>query len=138
MKELKITTGVQEYHLNDKCTVVFNPSDPAFADKLYTAFDALKKKQDARDNNVEKMSAREMFDWLRNMDAEMRETIDGVFEQPVCEPLFGNVSVYAIADGAPLWMNLMVAIMDELDEGIKREKAFHSEKLAKYTAKYHR
>lgn len=66
------------------------------------------------------------------------EPIDGVFEQPVCEALFGNVSVYAIADGAPLWMNLMVAIMDELDEGIKREKAFHSEKLAKYTAKYHR
>lgn len=65
-----------------------------------------------------------MFDWLRNMDAEMRETINGVFEQPVCEALFGNVSVYAIADGAPLWMNLMVAIMDELDEGIKREKAF--------------
>lgn len=84
------------------------------------------------------MSAREMFDWLRNMDAEMRETIDGVFEQPVCEPLFGNVSVYAIADGAPLWMNLMVAIVDELDEGIKREKAFHSEKLAKYTKKYSR
>lgn len=54
MKELTITTGVQEYHLNDKCTVVFNPSDPAFADKLYTAFDALKKKQDARDDNVEK------------------------------------------------------------------------------------
>lgn len=54
MKELTITTGVQEYHLNDKCTVYFNPSDPAFADKLYTAFDALKKKQDARDDNVEK------------------------------------------------------------------------------------
>ena len=76
MKELTITTGVQEYNLNDKCTVYFNPSDPAFADKLYTAFDALKKKQDARDDNVEKMSAREMFDWLRNMDAEMRETIN--------------------------------------------------------------
>ena len=86
MKELTITTGVQEYHLNDKCTVVFNPSDPAFADKLYTAFDALKKKQDARDNNVEKMSAREMFDWLRNMDAEMRKTIDGVFEHPEYRP----------------------------------------------------
>lgn len=120
------------------CELSFNPSDPAFADRLYTAFDALKKKQDARDNNVEKMSAREMFDWMREMNAEMRETIDNVFGQPVCETLFGGTSVYASADGAPLWMNLMVAIMDELDEGIKREKAFHSEKLAKYTAKYHR
>ena len=138
MKNLKINGGVQEYRLNNKCTVCFNPSDPAFADKLYTAFDALKQKQDARETNVEKMSAREMFDWLHELDAEMRETIDGVFGQPVCNELFGNVSMYAIADGAPLWMNLMVAIMDEMDEGIKREKAFHSEKLAKYTSKYKR
>ena len=120
------------------CELSFNPSDPAFADKLYTAFDALKKKQDARDNNVGRMSGREMFDWMREMNAEMRETIDGVFDQPVCETLFGNVSVYASADGVPLWMNLMLAIMDELDDGIKREKAFHSEKLAKYTKKYNR
>ena len=138
MTELNISTGVKEYRLNDKCTVFFNPSDPAFADRLYTAFEELKKKQDARDNDVEKMSARERFDWLSQMDKEMRETIDGVFGQSICEALFGRVSVYAIADGAPLWMNLMLAIMDELDEGIKREKAFHNERLAKYTKKYHR
>lgn len=138
MTELKISTGVREYRLNDKCTVCFNPSDPAFADRLYTAFDDLKKKQDARDNDVDKMSAREAFDWLNQMDKEMRETIDGVFNQPICEALFGNVSVYAIADGVPLWMNFMLAIMDELDEGIKREKAFHNERLAKYTKKYQR
>lgn len=35
-------------------------------------------------------------------------------------------------------MNLMLAIIDEFDDGIKREKAFHSEKLAKYTKKYSR
>lgn len=138
MTELKFSTGVKEYRLNDKCTVFFNPSDPAFADRLYAAFDDLKKKQDARDNDVEKMSARETFDWLSQMDKEMRDTIDGVFEQPICEVLFGRVNVYAIADGAPLWMNLMLAIMDELDEGIKREKAFHNERLVKYTKKYHR
>ena len=135
---MKISTGVREYRLNDKCTVCFNPSDPAFANRLYTAFDELKKKQDARDNDVDKMSAREAFDWLNQMDKEMRETIDGVFNQPICEALFGNVSVYAIADGVPLWMNFMLAIMDELDEGIKREKAFHNERLTKYTKKYQR
>lgn len=138
MKELNVNTGVEEYRLNDKCTVFFNPSDPAFADKLYTAFDTLKQKQDKRESDVENMSTREVFDWLKKLDAEMRETIDAVFGQPVCEALFGDVSVYAIADGTPLWMNLMLAIIDELDEGIKREKAFHSEKLAKYTKKYHR
>jgi len=138
MKEITIDSGVQEYKLNDKCSVFFNPADPAFADKLYTAFDALKEKQNSRAADIEALSTRETFDYLKQLDAQMRETIDGVFGKPVCEPLFGSMSVYALAGGTPVWMNLMLAIIDELDEGVKREKAFHSEKLAKYTKKYHR
>ena len=138
MKELKIETGVEEYDLNGKCKVYFNPADPAFADKLYTAFANLREKQDSQKTDTSKMNARETFDYLNALDAEMREIIDGVFGQPVCAPLFGEVSVYAIAGGAPLWMNFILAIIDELDDGVKREKAFHSEKLAKYTQKYKR
>lgn len=138
MKELKIETGVQEYNLNGECKVFFNPSDPAFADRLYTAFENLQKKQEKQQAEVEDMSARETFDYLNQLDVDMRGIIDGIFRQPVCEQLFGDLSVYAVAGGTPLWMNLVLAIMDELDEGIKREKAFHSKKLAKYTKKYHR
>lgn len=138
MKKVIIDSGVQEYSLNDKCSVFFNPADTEFADRIYTAFDELRKKQEKRTFELEKMTTRETFDYLKQLDKEMRDTIDGVFGQPVCEPLFGSMSVYASAGGTPVWMNLMLAIIDELDEGVKREKAFHSEKLAKYTKKYHR
>lgn len=138
MKKVIIDSGVQEYSLNDKCSVFFNPADAEFADRIYTAFDELRKKQEKRTLDLEKMTTRETFDYLKQLDREMRDTIDGVFGQPVCEPLFGSMSVYASAGGTPVWMNLMLAIIDELDEGVKREKAFHSEKLAKYTKKYHR
>lgn len=138
MKKVIIDSGVQEYSLNDKCSVFFNPVDTEFADRIYTAFDELRKKQEKRTLDLEKMTTRETFDYLKRLDREMRDTIDGVFGQPVCEPLFGSMSVYASAGGTPVWMNLMLAIIDELDEGVKREKAFHSEKLAKYTKKYHR
>lgn len=137
MERITIETGEREYSLNDKCVVRFNPADPNFADRLYTAFDGLKAKQDERDNAPQQMTARERFDYLRKLDTEMRETIDGVFNQPVCDALFENISVYAIAGGCPAWLNFILAIMDELEEGVKREKAFHSEKLAKYTKKYH-
>ncbi len=136
MNERNFDTGLQEYKFNGKCIVRFNPADPAFADRIYTAFDKLKGKQGDKDTSG--MSAREVFDYLRALDEEMRETIDSVFEQPVCAELFGSMSVYASAGGTPLWMNFMLAVIDELDEGVKREKAFHSEKLAKYTKKYHR
>lgn len=138
MEKLTIATGEKEYSLNDKCTVTFSPSDPNFAERLYSAFDDLKKKHETmRDaESVEKMTSREKFDYLKALDAEMRETIDGVFQKPVCDALFPAVSMYAAADGAPVWMNLILAIMDELDEGVKREKVFHSEKLVKYTKRY--
>ena len=136
MKELTLNTGEIEYRLNDKCTARFNPTDPAFADRIYSALDELSRKQESK--NPDNMSTRETFDYLRKLNAEMRETIDGCFDTPVCEPLFGKMSVYASAEGTPLWMNLMLAIIDEFDDGIKREKAFHSEKLAKYTKKYSR
>lgn len=136
MRELKFESGLQEYRLNDKCTVYFNPTDPTFADRIYTAFDNLKEKQGKRD--VENMPTEEIFAYLRQLDAEMRAVIDGVFEQEVCKPLFGSMSVYASAGGSPVWMNFMLSVIDELDESIKREKAFHSEKLSKYTKKYHR
>lgn len=138
MKEIRIEDGLQEFCVNNKCTLCFNPTDPAFADRIYTAFDALKDKQAAKDEDIDKLPAKETFAYLRRLDAEMRDTINGLFDDDVCTPLFGRMSVYASAGGSPLWMNLMLAIIDELDEGIKREKAFHSEKLAKYTSKYHR
>lgn len=138
MKELSFDSGLQEYRFNDKCTLYFNPADPAFADRIYTAFDALKENQEKRNIDAEKLTAKEAFTYLRQLDAEMREVINGVFEQEVCAPLFGSMSLYAMAGGSPVWMNFMLTIIDELDESIKREKAFHSEKLSKYTKKYHR
>lgn len=136
MRELSFDTGLQEYRFNDRCTVCFNPADPAFADRIYTAFDALREKQEKK--GTENLTTEETFVYLRELDTEMREVINGVFEQEVCKPLFGSTSLYASAGGYPLWMKFMLTVIDELDEAIKREKAFHSEKLSKYTKKYHR
>lgn len=138
MKELKIETGLQEYQLNDKCTVWFNPSDPAFAETVYNTFSDLKKEQDAKDCKLDGMADKDVYAYLHDLDREMRTAINDVFGQNICDPLFGTMNVYASAGGMPIWMNLMLAIMDEFDESIKREKALHSEKLSKYTKKYHR
>lgn len=136
MENIVIETGEREYSLNDKCTVRFNPADPSFADRLYSAFDDLRAKQEAKDVDTKKLSNREMFDYLGRLNTEMRETIDGIFGQPICAQLFGDISVYAIANGMPIWFNFVVAILDELEESVKREKVLYSEKLVKYTNKY--
>ena len=139
MKELKIATGVETYKLNDSVEVSFNPTDGAFVEKLFNAFDTLDKRQESYKTEVGKAEGkRELFDVVRKLDGEMREIINDVFEFDVCSGLFGELNVYALAEGLPLWANLLLAIMDEMDETVMREKKAMNPRIAKYTKKYHK
>ena len=46
MNTLTFETGLVTYSLNGACEVRFNPTDSAFAQRLFTAFDALEQKQE--------------------------------------------------------------------------------------------
>lgn len=86
---------------------------------------------------MEKMQdKKEIFDFARERDAEMRGILDTVFGVPVSDALFGDMNVYAIANGLPVWCNLMLAIMDEVDTALAREQKAANPRIAKYTAKY--
>ena len=137
MKELNFDSGIVTYSLNGKCEVSFNPTDSAFVEKLYRAFEELDKKQEGYKAQIEKIAdKREIFDFAKERDAEMRGIIDGVFGSPVSDALFGDMNVYAIANGLPVWCNLMLAVMDELDTAFAREQKASNPRIAKYTAKY--
>ena len=139
MAEIRIDDGLVSYTLNGKCEVTFNPTDPAFAERLYATFDTLDKKQEAYKAHVEKIgNTREVFDFVKECDAEMRKYIDDLFEQPISEQLFGNMNVYAIANGLPVWANLLLAIMDEVDTVFTREQKLTHPRISKYTKKYHK
>ena len=139
MAELKFETGVVEFDVNGKTKISFNPTDSALVEKLFNAFDSLDKRQEAYKAEVERTAnKREIFDTARTMDAEMRETIDGIFEHPVCADLFGSMNVYALANGLPVWCNFMLAVMDEVDTTFAREQKATNPRIQKYTAKYHK
>ena len=137
MTELQFSTGLVSYSLNGRCEVAFNPTDSTFVEKLFDTFSVLDKKQEDYREEIEKTSDRmEIFEIARARDAEMREMIDGVFGTPVCQALFGGMNVYALADGLPVWANLLLAVMDEIDTGFAREQKLTNPRIAKYTAKY--
>lgn len=137
MKELRFETGLVTYDLNGNAQVTFNPTDSAFVERLFNTFDALDKKQEAYKAEVEKVAdKREIFDIARRWDAEMRAMIDETMGQPVCEALFGGMNVYAMADGLPVWANLLLAVMDEVDTTFAREQKTTNPRIQKYTAKY--
>ena len=125
--------------MNGKCDISFNPTDSAFVERLFNAFDTLDKKQEAYKTEISKVGDnREIFSIARRSDEEMREMIDGVFERPVCKDLFGGMNVYAMADGLPVWCNFLLTVMDEVDTTFAREQKLTNPRIQKYTAKYHR
>lgn len=139
MKELNFDTGLVTYDLNGRTQVTFNPTDSAFVEKLFNAFDLLDKKQEAYKAEVERTSNnREIFDTARKMDGEMREVVDDIFGSDVCTAVFGNMNVYAMAGGLPVWANLMLAVMDEIDTSFAREQKATNPRIEKYTKKYHK
>ena len=139
MNELKFETGLVTYTLNGACEVKFNPTDNGFAERLFNAFDDLEKKHEGWKKQVEKMTdKREIFAFMRERDAEMRAVIDDLFGAPVCDACFGSMSVYALADGLPVWVNLFLAVMDKMDTAFAREQKMTNEKIRKYTEKYHK
>ena len=139
MPELNFDTGLVSFSLNGKCEVVFNPTDSFFVEKLFKAFDTLDQKQEAYKEELSKIADnRKIFDFSRERDAEMRQIIDEAFGAPVSEALFGGMNVYAMAGGLPVWCNLLLAVMDEIDTTFAREQKATNPRIQKYTAKYHK
>ncbi|MCI9484976.1 MAG: hypothetical protein HFH27_11060 [Clostridiaceae bacterium] len=137
MAEIRFDTGLVSYDINGKATVCFNPTDSAFVEKLFRTFDTLDQKQEAYKAEINGLAdQREIFEIARARDKEMRGMIEEALGAPVCDAIFGGMNVYAIADGLPVWCNLMLAIIDEIDTSFAREQKKTNPRLAKYAAKY--
>lgn len=139
MANLTIDTGVVEYTLNDKYTVVFNPTDLGFTERLYKTFEDLDKRHEAYKDKVSKTAkTTEIFDLAREMNAHMRQELDILLGDGMCDAVFGDTNVYAFAGGCPLWANLLLAIMDEVDNAYAREQKAVNPRIEKYMKKYHK
>ncbi|MBR5285677.1 MAG: hypothetical protein IKU30_02150 [Clostridia bacterium] len=145
-KTLHIDTGVASYTLNDAVTICFNPTDLVFIERLFSTFGDLDAKQNEIKADVEKLFAeinaggdkRKLWDYMREKDAEMRTAIDSALGAPVCDALFGKLSMYAIANGLPVWANLLLGIIDEVDTTYVNEQKLTDSRIRKYSSKYHK
>lgn len=139
MADIRFGDGLVSYNLNGKIEVCFNPTDSNFVEQLYKAFEELDKKQESYRDEVQRMGDKtKIFEFARARDAEMRSIIDSLFDAPVCDAVFGRMNVYALSEGLPVWCNLILAVMDEIDTVFAREQKATNPRLAKYTAKYHK
>lgn len=137
MKELVFDSGIVSYSLNGKCEVSFNPADHAFAERFYSAIDEMGKLQDEYAKKAEALqNPGDAFSLAKERDAEMGKVLDGLFNAPVCEAVFGSMSLCAFANGFPVWLNLMLSILDEIEANIGDIQKQADPRIAKYKAKY--
>jgi len=133
---IKFDTGLVDYDINGT-TVKINPTDLAFVERVFDTFDRMDARQEEYSAAINKETeTKGVFEVLHRMEADMRGEINGVFSAEVCGGIFGNMSVFALADGLPLWANLMLALIDEMDVAFAREKKATNPRIKKYTAKY--
>lgn len=139
MQELNFDSGIVTYNVNGKCEISLNPTDMAFAEKLFAVFAALDEKQERYREAAKKIADnKEMFVFCRTADAEMRELVNSVFDRDVCTPLFGGMNVYALASGLPVWANFLLSIMDIVDVTFAKEQKAINPRVNKYIQKYHK
>lgn len=136
-KVIQFETGLQEFTLNSAVTVYFNPTDTAFINRVFDSVELLDAKENEYQAALDGMEDNaQLFELACAHNAEIREVINGIFGDDVCTPLFGDMDASALADGLPVWANLIMAIIDTFDDEFAQEKKKKNPRLAKYTAKY--
>lgn len=137
-KSLSFDTGVKEYDLNGAVTVRFNPTDAAFSERLYNAFKELDARQDEFQREVDEIGedGGRMFAYANERDREMRGVIDGLLGEGVADALFPDMNCYALADGLPVWINLMFAVADEIQSAFSEEQKRTDPRVRGYNKRY--
>ena len=136
MKELIFDTGLVTYKVNGGHEISFNPADVGFVKRLFTTFDGLAKQQEDTQAEGKEMDGEELFEFAEQRDKQMRQQIDDIFGEPVCDKVFGGQSVYALASGLPLWCNFLMAVIDEVDTSVTAQQELASPRVERYMAKY--
>jgi hypothetical protein len=130
MGALNFQTSRKTYTVNDGCQISFDPADINFAKRLFALMDKLEKQENEGIQNPE-----DVFVVAEEKDRQMRQDIDAVFEEAVCDKIFGSTNVFSPAGGLPLCVNFLLAVIDEIDHAYETEVK-PSEKMKAYINKY--
>ena len=146
MENFRFDSGLKEYPLKlyeeqEPVVVRFNPTNMLFAERVFDGFDRMDEIQEKFLSRLETVKDnhdyKAVFSLTREMEKDLRNVLNDIFNKDICTPLFGKYeSVYAAADGLPVWANILLAVIDELDESFVKEKEKTNPRLKKYVEKY--
>ncbi len=132
--DIQINTGAKEFNLGGKVSVWFNPTDTTFLERMRDVFLQMQSEQEDIARRI--ADAEDVYEESRKIDAEMREALERVFGVDVVTPLIGDMNVYALADGLPIWAQILISTMDVIQKTVEEERNKSVQKIKEYTEKY--
>lgn len=156
VREITFSDGFQTFSINGGYQIRFQPTDLQFAERIFAAMedmgsiqaryaateedlpdvdlDAIREDEETAKRYAEQTRAR--FDAFRQIDKDLRAKIDDLFGSGTAEGVFGGINLTAYADGLPVYLNFLLAVLDQFPEQAKQEAGLSDERLKAVTARY--
>ena len=134
MGVLNFEDGRKTYQVNGGCEIRFNPTDINLVEGIFALVEKVEAQQrsDASANDA----TLDVFAISRERNSQMRADIDELFGEPICDKIFGKTNVFSPANGLPLCMNFLMAIIDEINDATQGINAAANPRVEKYMKKY--
>lgn len=138
MPSFNFETGLKTFDIggDPEKTVTFCPTDPEFVRRLFIVVEDLESLHSAHAELSKDLSFREMEGPNAVLDREIRTSIDGLFEDPISDAVFGKFSSFRIIDGAPFWAIFLLMVLAECADNTIEQRDKVSPKLQKIMEKY--
>ena len=126
---ISFDTGIREYDLNGVYTARFNPTD----ENIMLKIEQTMKSFDEAQKDVAGTSD---FSLFINLDKSMRAKIDDILGDGAADALFPDTNCFALADGLPVFMNLLFALLDVCHDAYEAEYGKTDGRFKAYSSKY--
>ena len=123
MQELKIDTGVEEFRVNGRGVLRFNPADPNLYHRFFAAGKTLQQYDAELTAATEKSAdAQAGLALLREYDGKIKALLTGIFgPENDFDAILGGVNLAGVgANGKRVVQNLLEALTPILREGAER------------------
>lgn len=152
---LNFATGLKEFEVNGSCTIRFNPTDTDFVRRFQSTVEALKERQkefeegmppltdaieaalETDDSEAVSTANRAMLAHVQETSDGMRADIDALFGPGTSDGVFpGGMSLQALGDGYPAWVNFLEAVSDVIASAFEEERGKADPRAAASAGKY--
>ena len=146
MAQLDLSSGTKTYTFKGdggEREVRYNPPDSRLIARMMDAFarmeeadNRLREELKKVSGNIDPEGARRVLTLCNDADRIFRTELDTLFGEGLCDLMYGDVSLYAMQGGAPLWANFIFSVFDTMDAAALEESKLTNPKIDKYLKKY--